>query len=141
MFDLQTCIHFANENKTCYLATMEGDQPRVRGLMFWFADETGFYFQSGAIKSFVPQLRINPKTEVCFYKPSITAGTSLRITGTVEFVDTPELRERVFIDRPYLKDLKLNTDSPGLVMFRIPHGEAQFWTYETNLQPKQILTF
>jgi len=43
--DSQDCIKFANENPVCYIATMDGDQPRVRGFLMWFADEKGFYFQ------------------------------------------------------------------------------------------------
>jgi uncharacterized pyridoxamine 5'-phosphate oxidase family protein len=43
--DYQDCIKFANENPVCYIATMDGDQPRVRGFLMWFADEKGFYFQ------------------------------------------------------------------------------------------------
>lgn len=48
--DIKDCIKFANETPVCYLATVEGDQPRVRALGFWFADESGFYFQIGAMK-------------------------------------------------------------------------------------------
>ena len=48
--DFKDCIKFANETPVCYLATADGDQPRVRALGFWFADETGFYFQIGAVK-------------------------------------------------------------------------------------------
>ena len=59
-------IKFANENKSSYLATVEGDQPRVRGFFMWFADQTGFYFHTGAIKSVYGQLKQNPKVEVCF---------------------------------------------------------------------------
>jgi pyridoxamine 5'-phosphate oxidase len=44
--DFKDCVDFANETKTCYLATVEGDQPRVRALGMWYADETGFYFQT-----------------------------------------------------------------------------------------------
>ena len=43
--DFKDCVKFANDNKTCYLATADGDQPRVRALGMWYADETGFYFQ------------------------------------------------------------------------------------------------
>ena len=51
MENINTCIEFANENKMCcYLATLENDQPRVRAMQFWFADQTGFYFQTGTIK-------------------------------------------------------------------------------------------
>ncbi len=49
--NLQDCITFANENKRCYLATVEDDQPRVRPMGLWFADEKGFYFQSHAEKA------------------------------------------------------------------------------------------
>ena len=42
--DLQECTKFATENPVCYLATADGDQPRVRVVLMWFADERGFYF-------------------------------------------------------------------------------------------------
>jgi uncharacterized pyridoxamine 5'-phosphate oxidase family protein len=42
------------------LATAENDQPRVRALGFWFADESGFYFQTGSAKEFPHQLEKNP---------------------------------------------------------------------------------
>ncbi len=48
--DFKDCIKFANETPVCYLATMDKDQPRVRALGFWFADENGFYFQIGSVK-------------------------------------------------------------------------------------------
>lgn len=40
--DLRGCTQFARVNLVCCLATAEGDQPRVRGLLLWFADHTGF---------------------------------------------------------------------------------------------------
>jgi len=55
--NIQDCIKFTNENPICYLATVECDQPRVRALGFWFADETGFYFQTASIKEFPNQFR------------------------------------------------------------------------------------
>jgi len=48
---INDCIQFSNAHPLCHLATAEGDQPRVRALGFWFADETGFYFQNSAWKS------------------------------------------------------------------------------------------
>jgi pyridoxamine 5'-phosphate oxidase len=135
------CIRFANENPLCFLATAEKDQPRVRALGFWFADETGFYFQSSAIKSFCSQLKENPKTEACFYKHSNIVGSTMRVSGTVEFVNDRALKERAITDRPFLKDFGLTADSPGLIIFRIAHGQAHFWTMENNLKPKEIINF
>jgi uncharacterized pyridoxamine 5'-phosphate oxidase family protein len=110
-------------------------------LGFWFADETGFYFQTGSVKKFPQQLENNPKTEVCFYKHEGMIGTMLRITGKVEFINDIKLRERVMNERPFLKSFGLTVDSPGLIIFRIPHGQAHFWTMETNLLPKEIIEF
>ena len=138
---IQDCIKFANENPICSLATVDGDQPRVRILGFWFADETGFYFQSAIIKPFVSELKNNPKTEVCFYKSENGLGTMLRISGSVEFITDEKLQEKVLNDRPFLKEFGITIGSPKLVLFRLAHGEAYFWTRENNLKPKEIIKF
>jgi uncharacterized pyridoxamine 5'-phosphate oxidase family protein len=140
---IQDCITFTNENPICFLATAENDQPRVRALGFWFADETGFYFQTGNIKEFPHQLRKNPKTEICFYKHDGMIGTRtmLRIAGEVEFVDELKLREKALTDRPFLKKFGITIESPGLVLFRITHGQAHFWTMENNMKPKEVINF
>lgn len=139
--DIHDCIQFANENKLCYLATVESSQPRVRALGFWFADESGFYFQTGDMKSLYLQLCANPKTEVCFYKPEGIIGTMLRISGEVEFVEDLKLKEKVLNERPFLKSYGLTVYSPGLIIFRIVHGLAHFWTIENNLKPKHFICF
>jgi len=138
---IKDCIKFANENPICSLATVENDQPRVRMLGFWFADETGFYFQTSTTKEFPHHLKANPKTEICFYKHEGIMGTMLRISGEVEFLTDSGLKERIFNDRPFLKRFGLTTDSPELTLFRISHGQAHFWTMENNLKPKEYLEF
>ncbi|MFH0977095.1 MAG: pyridoxamine 5'-phosphate oxidase family protein [Spirochaetota bacterium] len=138
---MEDLIKFTNENPVCFLATVESDQPRVRALGFWFADKTGFYFQTGSMKEFYNQLKKNPKTEVCFYKPGDQAGTMLRITGKVEFLNDLKMKEKCLADRPFLKSFGLKADSPSLIIFRIAHGHAHFWTMENNLKPKEIIEF
>ena len=68
-------------------------------------------------------------------------GTMLRIAGKAEFVNDLALREKVLNDRPFLKSFGLTVESPGLVIFRIAHGQAHFWTMENNLKPKEIIEF
>ena len=139
--NIQDCIQFANANPVGYLATVEKDQPRVRALGMWFADETGFYFQSASVKEFPHQLEQNPKTEVCFYHHEGLIGTMLRIAGSVEFLDDRTLSEKALNDRPFLKSFGLTVESPGLVLFRITHGQAHFWTMENNMKPKEVIEF
>jgi uncharacterized pyridoxamine 5'-phosphate oxidase family protein len=141
MKTFQDCIKFANENPICYLATTEGDQPRVRALGFWFADETGFYFQTASIKEIPSQLKNNSKAEACFYHQETSTGTMLRVAGETEFIDDITLKEKAMNDRPFLKHFGLTAQSPDLILFRIPRGEAHFWTMENNLNPKEIIQF
>lgn len=138
---IQECIDFANENKICFLATAENEQPRVRALGFWFADESGFYFQTGMVKDLYRQLIRNPRVEVCFYRHGEMAGKTLRVEGEVDFISERTLKARVLNERPFLREYGLTVDSPGLIIFRIPHGKAHFWTMENNLKKKEWVKF
>ena len=137
--DITDCIKFANENPVTYIATVEGDQPRVRAFAMWFADKTGFYYHTGTPKSVFQQLRKNPKTELCFYAQGEQgAGRMMRVTGKVEFLNDKSLEERLFKDRPWVTDLlKSAPKDARLAMFRIAHGEAYFWTMENNMREQE----
>jgi pyridoxamine 5'-phosphate oxidase len=65
----------------------------------------------------------------------------LRVDGKAEFIDDKKLKEKVLGERPFLKEFGLTVDSPGLIIFRIAHGQAHFWTMENNLKPKEIISF
>ena len=74
----QDIVKFANENPVCFLATADEDQPRVRGMLMWFADETGFYFSSANTKDLTKQLRANPKVEITFYSPGASHNMDMK---------------------------------------------------------------
>ena len=135
------CIKFASENPIAWIATVEKDQPRVRAFGMWFADETGFYFQTATIKEIVAQLQTNPKVEFAFYQPDDMTGTMLRVSGEVEFLDDLKLKEKVIKDRPFLLELGMTPQDERLIIFRVAKGEAHFWNWESNLMPKDIIKF
>ncbi len=135
------CIRFANENPVAWVATTDGDQPRVRPLQMWFADATGFYFQTWTIKDIYREITRNPRVELGFWNPGDGGGTVLRVAGPIEWVDDPALKRRSFEERPFLAELGLTPESPELVLFRLAKGEAYTWTQATNLAPKQKLRF
>lgn len=139
--DFEDCIKFANENPVAWLATADEDQPRVRGMGMWYADETGFYFQTATMKDLVRQLEENSKVEFAFYHPDEAVGTMLRVNGEVEFIDDLEVKKRVLADRPFLAEFGLTAEGSELVIFRIAKGEAHFWDWESNLKPKEIIEF
>ena len=138
--DFKDVIKFANENPACYLATAEGDQPRVRGFLLWYADETGFYFHTGSTKSVFKQLKKNPKLEVCFYAPEKPpkTGKMMRVAGRVRLLNDTALKARLLEERPFLKATGTGKpDDPLLAVFQIYTGEAYFWTIENNLRESE----
>lgn len=135
------CIKFANENPICFFATVEGDQPRVRALGFWFADKTGFYFQTGSTKEFPKQLQANPKVEVCFYKHTGIIGTMMRVAGKVTLINDVQFKQKVINERPFLKTFGMTAESQELLIYCIPHGAAHFWNMQNNLKPKEYIEF
>ena len=139
--DFKDCIKFANETPVCYLATVDVDQPRVRALGFWFADESGFYFIIGSFRDMYDQLQANRKTEVCFFNPGQGTGTMMRVAGEVEFIDDINLKKKAMEERPILKRSGLTFDSPELIIFRVVKGEAYFWTREINFEAKKFIKF
>jgi len=52
-----------------------------------------------------------------------------------------ELKKRLVEARPFLKQWNLTAESPGLIAFRVAKGEAFFWTWATNLEPKKKIMF
>ena len=134
-------MELANENPVSYVATVEGNQPRVRGFFMWYADESGFYFHTGAMKPVYSQLKQNPKVELCFYHPNDKGGVMMRVAGTVEFLNDTELRGKLVEERQFLKAWGFTAENPDLVIFRIAKGEAYFWSMETNFEAKKVIKF
>ena len=130
--NLKDCIDFANKVKTCAMATVEADQPTVRMMGLWFADESGFYFQAWTFKEVYKTMKENPKIEVCFHSPGEKAGGQvLRVRGEVEFVEDQTLKEKLWQERQFLKKLGAKgSDDPRLSIFRISHGQASLWPVE-----------
>jgi len=128
--DLQDCIKFANENPICHIATVDGDQPRVRVFLMWYANENGFYFVGMTPKACSKQMHRNPRVEVCFYNnpPDLQNAKMVRVTGEVEFLDDEKLIEKIAEERSFLSQIIGKPVKPYLEVFRIHSGEAYFWT-------------
>jgi pyridoxamine 5'-phosphate oxidase len=134
--DIKDCIKFASENPICCIATEDGDQPRVRTFMMWFADESGLYFHTGFPKNVYKQLNSNPKVEICFNTPKF--DRMMRLTGVVEFLDDAALRTRLLEEKPFLKAFTKGPYNPMLAIFRVSRGEAWFWTMADNLKESEV---
>ena len=58
---------FLKKAETYYLATVDGDQPRVRPFGTVNEFEGRLYIQTGKVKPVSRQLAVNPKAEICAF--------------------------------------------------------------------------
>ena len=62
---MQEVYEFLKKCNTYYLATAEGDQPRVRPFGTVNIFEGKLYIQTGKIKNVAKQIALSPKVEIC----------------------------------------------------------------------------
>jgi uncharacterized pyridoxamine 5'-phosphate oxidase family protein len=98
---------------TYYLATVEGDQPRVRpfGTVEIFEDK--LYIQTGKAKDVSKQLAANPKAEICAFKD----GVWLRVSGELVNDDRVEAKAHMLDNYPDLKGMYSAEDDNTQVLY------------------------
>ena len=98
---------------TYYLATAEGDQPRVRpfGTVEIFEDR--LYIQTGKVKDVSKQIQANPKVEICAFRD----GRWLRISGKLIRDDRIEAKKHMLDAYPALKGMYSAEDDNTEVLY------------------------
>lgn len=131
----QELFQIMNENPVFHLATMDGDQPRVRGMLLFRADEEGIIFHTASTKDVYAQILANPKAEICFQGQ----GIQVRVTGILEQVQDEKLKEEIFAHptRKFLQAWKDQGIDGLLQIFRLKNGTAVTWTMETNFEKQK----
>jgi uncharacterized pyridoxamine 5'-phosphate oxidase family protein len=136
------CIEFASRNPICFLATAEGDQAHVRAMRLEYANESGFYFATLNLKEVSKQLHQNPKVEVCFYNHAtdLMEVKMMRIKGRVEFIDEPEVKERVAKEREELglDPILAKPIDPYVEIFKVNCEEFLFWTVMDTMEENKL---
>jgi len=62
---MEEVLQFLKKCETYYLATVDGDQPRVRPFGTINIFENKLYIQTGKSKNVSKQIQANPKVEIC----------------------------------------------------------------------------
>ena len=107
---------FLKEADVYYLATMEGDQPRVRPFGTAHIFEGKLYIQTGKVKGVYKQLKENPKAEIC----ACIKDQWLRVSGELIEDDRREARQSMLDDYPSLQAIILQMMAiPQYSIFRM----------------------
>ncbi len=124
---------FLKEAEVYYLATVEGDQPRVRpfGTVNIFEDK--LYIQTGKVKPVSKQIGENPKVEICaFHK-----GTWLRVAGQLVEDDRIEPKKAMLDAYPDLRAMYDENDGNTQVLY-FKDATATFSSFTA---PEEVVKF
>ena len=130
---MQEVYEFIKKCGTYYLATIDGDQARVRPFGTVNLFDGKLYIQTGKIKDCAKQMIANPKVELCCFAD----GVWLRLAGTVELDDRFEAKKSMLDAYPNLRRM-YSEDDGNTACFFFKDATATFSSF--TAEPK-VITF
>jgi uncharacterized pyridoxamine 5'-phosphate oxidase family protein len=120
---MQDVIRFLLDNKVFYLATADGDQPRVRPMGFVMEYKGKLCFSTNNKKDMFKQMKANPRVEI---SAAASDGQTLRITGSAGFLPSDrDARIKALETMPGLKNM-YSADDGIFEIFYIEKALAVF---------------
>lgn len=110
---MKKVVEFLKSAGVYYLATVEGDQPRVRPFGTAHIFEDKLYIQTGKIKPTSKQIAANPKVEICAFKD----GAWLRLSGELVEDDRAEAKKSMLDAYPELRRMYDENDGNTQVFY------------------------
>ncbi len=121
---MEKVCEFLKNAEIYYLATVEGDQPRVRPFGTAHIFEGRLYIQTGKVKPVSSQLKANPKAEICAFKD----GKWLRVSGELIEDDREEARRSMLDAYPNLRSMYDENDG-NTEVFYFKNAKATFSSF------------
>jgi len=122
---MQEVYDFLKAAETYYLATVEGDQPRVRPFATYDIFDEKIYIMTGRAKDVSKQIAANPKVELCAFKD----GIWLRIMAEAVDDDRIEAKEHMLEEFPSLKELGYSADDGNMQVLYLKNAIATFSSF------------
>lgn len=133
MGSIERAAQFLKDAEVYYLATVEGDQPRVRPFGTANVFDGKLYIQTGKVKPTSKQLHANPKAEICAFKN----GEWIRIAGELIEDDRREARASMLEAYPNLRGM-YNEDDGNTEVFYFQNATA---TYSSFTKAPEVENF
>lgn len=130
---MQTVCEFLQKARVFYVATAEGDQPRVRPFGIAHIIDGKLCVMTGKCKLVSQQLKANPKVEIC----ACIDGECLRIAGKLVQDDRNETRQAMLDAYPFMKKTYAVDDGNMQVLY-FEDATATFDGFSGN---KRIVKF
>lgn len=124
---VERVYYFLNDAQTYYLATVEGNQPRVRPFGTVLLYEGKLYLQTGKSKEVSKQIAANPNVELCAFMN----GSWLRVSGELVNDDNRDVKVAMLEKMPDLKAM-YSPDDGNMQMLYLKNATAVLSSFTTE---------
>lgn len=117
------------------IATMDGDQPRLRPISPVKTDGFTVYMANLRMYHKTVEIAANPRVELCYLDPD---HNQVRITGVAEVVNDPALLAEIWETNPLLRSYLGKPANPALVIYRIVPANVRYmreWALDYHVVP------
>ncbi|MBR6917604.1 MAG: pyridoxamine 5'-phosphate oxidase family protein [Clostridia bacterium] len=121
---MERTAKFLKEAGTYYLATLDGDRPRVRPFGTAHIYNGKLYIQTGLSKNVSKQLKENPNAEICAFKD----GVWVRVEGKLIEDDSREARVSMLEAYPELRSM-YDPDDGNTAVYYFENATATFYSF------------
>ena len=121
---MEETYEFLKKCGTFYIATVDGNKPRVRPFGVVNIFEGKLYIQTGKSKNVSKQIEINPNIEICGFMD----GKWIRLEGRVVRDDRREAKASMLDANPILKNMYSADDDNTEVLY-FENAKATFCSF------------
>jgi general stress protein 26 len=127
---VQLALAVVQADRFPHLATIDGDQPRLRPVSPVRTDRFTVYVANLRGYHKTAEIAANPKVELCYLDDH---HDQVRITGVAEVVADAALLQEIWDANPLLRQYLGRIDNPELIVYRILPQRVRFmreWALE-----------
>ena len=124
--NMQEVQAYLKECGAFFIATADGDQPRVRPFGVSEIINDRLYIMTGKVKDFYKQVAKNGKFEICALKPNGTEW--MRLSGTLVPDETLAVKEEFLNRNESLKSM-YKADDDNMAVLYITDATARFFSF------------
>ena len=121
---MKEVFDFLKSCGTYYLATVDGDKPKVRPFGTVDIFENKLYIQTGKVKPTSKQIHINPNVEICAF----SGGKWIRLSGELVADERREAKKHMLDNYPELRGM-YSEDDGNTEVFYFKNATATFYSF------------
>ena len=126
----ELALQVVQSDRFPYLATVDGDQPRLRPVSPVKTDQFTVYVANLRSYGKTAEIAANPRVELCYMNAE---HDQVRITGLAEIVTDSQLLEEIWEANPLLRQYLGTIDNPALILYRVNPARVRYmreWALE-----------